>query len=398
MATKTIVIDGPIGQYSFSKQFIRNELSGQSKNPVLIKISSLGGSVDDALNIYDQFIEHGNVTAELSAFVASSATLISLGAKTVRMNENSFYLIHKAMNWVDEWGSMNEDEIDALIAKLETQKQQLAKVTLQLAKMYVKKTGKTLDEIISLMKQQTWLTAEEAKNWGFVDEVFVPEVAVNYLENLQMVAMINSSGYPDPPRKSISKAPFPAVGELVEPVEGVKAEATVAEHVEALFDRIWNRFSSKQKEENVPNIKKTEMKTQFLNVNKVLTVDSLESTADGVFLNETQLEAIENRLALDQQILEERDTANSARDAAVAERETANTNLINAMNPFNAIDASIASAETPEAKVLAIRALLAKKPATQPAGNMSKGDPVSDGVQWDVINNLEHNKKVDQNS
>ncbi|HAQ20136.1 MAG TPA: hypothetical protein DCR40_13040 [Prolixibacteraceae bacterium] len=391
MATKTIVIDGPIGQYSFSKQFIRNELSGQSKNPVLIKISSLGGSVDDALNIYDQFIEHSNVTAELSAFVASSATLISLGAKTVRMNENSFYLIHKAMNWVDEWGSMNEDEIDALIAKLETQKQQLAKVTLQLAKMYVKKTGKTLDEIINLMKQQTWLTAEEAKNWGFVDEVFVPEVAVNYLENLQMVAMINSSGYPDPPRKMAFNAP------LAEPRElGVEAEATVAEHVEALFDRIWNRITNKQKEVTPKN--KAEMKTQFLNVNKVLTVENLESTDDGVFLNETQLEAIENRLAMDQQIIEERDTANSARDAAIADRDTANTNLLNAMDPFNAIDATIASAETPEAKVLAIRALLSKKPATQPAGNMSKGDPVSDGVEWDVINNLEHNKHVDRNS
>ncbi len=392
MATKTIVIDGPIGPYSFSKQFLRNELSGQSMNPVLIKISSLGGSVDDALNIYDQFIEHGNVTAELSGFVASSATLISLGAKTVRMNENSFYLIHKAMNWVDEWGSMNEDEIDALIAKLETQKQQLAKVTLQLAKMYVKKTGKSLDEIISLMKQQTWLTAEEAKNWGFVDEVFVPEVAVNFLENLQMVAMINSSGYPDPPRKMTIKAPL-AEREAVE----AEAEATVAEHVEALFDRIWNRITNKQKEVT-PNTKIVEMKTQFLNVNQVLTVDSLESTADGVFLNETQLEALENRLALDQQIIEERDTANSARDAAVAERDSANTNLLNAMDPFNAIDATIASAETPEAKVLAIRALLSKKPATQPAGNMGKSDPVSDGVEWDVINNLEHNKKVDQNS
>jgi ATP-dependent protease ClpP protease subunit len=380
MATKTIVIDGPIGQYSFSKQFMRNELSGQSKNPVLIKISSLGGSVDDALNIYDQFIEHGNVTAELSAFVASSATLISLGAKTVRMNENSFYLIHKAMNWVDEWGSMNEDEIDALIAKLETQKQQLAKVTLQLAKMYVKKTCKTLDEITGLMKQQTWLTAEGAKAWGFVDEVFVPEVTVNYLENLQMVAMINSSGYPDPPRKS--------VGSIISPTPAIDEES--------LFDRIWNRITNKQKEVT-PN-KKPEMKTQFLNVNKVLTVESLESSAEGVFLNETQLEAIENRLALDQQIIEDRDTANSARDAAIAERDTANTNLLNAMNPFNAIDASIASAETPEAKVLAIRALLSKKPATQPAGNMSKGDPVSDGVEWDVINNLEHNKKVDQNS
>jgi ATP-dependent protease ClpP protease subunit len=380
MATKTIVIDGPIGQYSFSKQFMRNEMSGQSKNPVLIKISSLGGSVDDALNIYDQFIEHGNVTAELSAFVASSATLISLGAKTVRMNENSFYLIHKAMNWVDEWGSMNEDEIDALIAKLETQKQQLAKVTLQLAKMYVKKTGKTLDEITGLMKQQTWLTAEEAKAWGFVDEVFVPEVAVNFLENLQMVAMINSSGYPDPPRKSVG-----SINSLTSDLDE-----------ESMFDRIWNRITNKQKEVTPKN--KTEMKTQFLNVNKVLTVDSLESTADGVFLNETQLEAIENRLALDQQIIEERDTANTAHDAAIAERDTANTNLLNAMDPINAIDTTIASAETPEAKVLAIRALLSKKPATQPAGNMSKSDPVSDGVEWDVINNLEHNKHVDQNS
>jgi len=381
MATKTIVIDGPIGQYSFSKQFMRNELSGQSKNPILIKISSLGGSVDDALNIYDQFIEHGNVTAELSAFVASSATLISLGAKTVRMNENSFYLIHKAMNWVDEWGSMNEDQIDALIAKIELQKQQLAKVTLQLAKMYVKKTGKTLDEITGLMKQQTWLTAEEAKNWGFVDEVFVPELAVNYFENLQMVAMISSSGYPDPPRKMVFKA-------TVAEREAVEA-APMDE--ESFFDRIWNRFSSKQKEENVPNIKKTEMKTQFLNVNKVLNVDKLESTEEGVFLNETQLESFENRLALDQQIVAER-------DAAIAERDTARTDLSNAFNTFDAIDPAIASAETPEAKVLAIRALLSKKPATQPAGNMGKSDPVSDGVEWDVINNLPHNKQVDKNS
>ncbi len=140
------------------------------------------------------------------------------------------------------------------------------------------------------------------------------------------------------------------------------------------------------------------MKTQFLNVNQVLTVESLESTADGVFLNETQLEAIENRLALDQQIIEARDTANIARDAAFAERDTAAANLMSAIDPFNAIDATIASAETPEAKVLAIRALLSKKPATQPAGNFSKGDPVSDGVEWDIINNLEHNKHVDRNS
>lgn len=200
--TKTLVIDGPIGPFGYSKKFIKNELAGHSKDAVIVKISSLGGSVDDALSGYDQFVEHGNVTAELSAFVASAATILSLGAKTVRMNENSFYLIHKPMNSVDEWAFMNEDEIEILIKNLEAKKQDLATITLQMAKMYVKKTGKTIDEIINLMKKNCWLNAQEAKNWGFVDEVFTPAVAVNYLENHQMVAMITSNGFPQLPRKA----------------------------------------------------------------------------------------------------------------------------------------------------------------------------------------------------
>jgi ATP-dependent protease ClpP protease subunit len=376
MATKIIVIDGYIGPYAFSKQFIRNELAGNSKNPVTVKISSLGGSVDDAINIFDQFQEHGNVTAELSAFVASSATLISLGAKTVRMNENSFYLIHKAMNWVDEWGTMNEDEIEALIAKLEAQKQQLAKITLQLAKMYVKKTGKTLDEIIDLMKKETWLTAEEAKEWGFVDEVFAPEVAVNYLDNLQMVAMITGNGFPEPPRKQ-QQQNTPAIDE------------------ESFFERIWNRITAKQT--NVTPKNKVEMKKQFLNVNRVLNVENLEATEEGVFLNEEQLELVDNQIA--QIATLEGDVANEKQNVITAQRErdTARTDLTNAISAFDAIDPTIKEAETTEAKVQAIRTLLAAKPGAAPAGNLDKKDPVNSGVDWEAIDNLPHNREADKN-
>lgn len=376
MATKIIVIDGYIGPYAFSKQFIRNELAGNSKNPVTVKISSLGGSVDDAINIFDQFQEHGNVTAELSAFVASSATLISLGAKTVRMNENSFYLIHKAMNWVDEWGTMNEDEIEALIAKLEAQKQQLAKITLQLAKMYVKKTGKTLDEIIDLMKQETWLTAEEAKDWGFVDEVFAPEVAVNYLDNLQMVAMITGNGFPEPPRKQQQ----PAINPIDE---------------DSLFDKIWNMFTKKQQEVTPKN--KVEMEKQFLNVNRVLNVDNLEASEEGVFLNEEQLEIIDGQIA--QIATLEGDVATEKQNVITAQRErdTARTDLTNAISSFDAIDPTIKEAETTEAKVQAIRTLLAAKPGAAPAGNLDKKDPVNSGVDWEAIDNLPHNREADKN-
>jgi ATP-dependent Clp protease protease subunit len=381
MSAKIIVIDGYIGPCGYSKQFIRNELAGQSKNPVTIKISSLGGSVDDALSIYDQFMEHGDVTAELSAFVASSATLVSLGAKTVRMNENSFYLIHKAMNWVNEWGTMNEDEIESLIAKLEAQKQQLAKITLQLAKMYVKKTGKTLDQITNLMKQETWLTAEEAKTWGFVDEIFAPDVAVNFLDNLQMVAMITSNGFPDPPRKNHQNKP----------------PAQAAEE-DSFFDRIWNRMLNKQKEV-IPKNKKVDMKKQFIHLNTALSVEALESTEDGVFLNEEQLQQLEESLEANQQLVSERDTAFLERDTATTNLGTAQASLASAFDPFNAIDPAIATAATPEAKVAAVRALLAARPAAAPVQALEQQDEIAtDEVDWEAINNLEHNKEVDKNS
>ena len=340
MATKEIIIDGYIGNYGYSKQYIRNELSGNSKNAVLVKISSLGGSVDDALNIFDQFVDHGNVTAELSAFVASSATIISLGAKTVRMNENSFYLIHKVMNWVDEWGTMNEDAIEVLINKLEKQKQELAKVTLQIAKMYVKKTGKTLEEITALMKDETWLTAEEAQEWGFIDDVFALDVPQNYLENLQMVAMVTGNGLPALPRKNATQQP---------------AQNSQIDE-ESFFERIWNRITKKQEDDINNNSQKIVKMKKFAKLNTALGVDSLESVDKAVSLNEEQLERVEGVLSDNEQAVADARTAvETERDTANAERDTAQTDLTNAVEAFDGIDQTVAAAKTPAQKAEANR-------------------------------------------
>lgn len=380
MATKIIVIDGYIGAYAFSKQFIRNELSGNSKNPITAKISSLGGAVDHALNIYDQFVEHGNVTAELSAFVASSATLISLGAKTVRMNENSFYLIHKAMNWVDEWGTMNEDEIEELISKLEKQKQQLAKITLQLAKMYVKKTGKTLEDIINLMKEETWLTAEEAMEWGFVDEIFAPDNVVNYLDDLQMVAMITSNGFPSPKRKH-------------ESVTQNQDSQTIEIDEEGFFERFWNRFSSKKNSETEISNKITIME-QYQHVNDALGVENLEASDEHVSLNAEQLQQLNNKYAAHSQAVKDAQTAQSnaeeaqrvaeaAQTSAEQERNTARTDLESATSAFDELDETVANAEGYEAKVEAVRTLLAAKPGAKPEGNLETEDPEKQNKSFD---------------
>jgi ATP-dependent protease ClpP protease subunit len=202
MPDKIIVIDGPIGRFSYSKEFIRAMLDGSKGKDVLVKISSLGGDPDHALDIKNQFTEHGNITAELSGFVASSATVIALGAKKTKMADNALYIVHKVAGMIDVFGYFNDDDIEGLIQKLEKEKNEAAKVSLILAREYSKKTGKPTSEMLDLMKEETWLTAEEAKDFGFIDEIYTPGEKVNYLNDYKMVAMIEASGLPKPKRAS----------------------------------------------------------------------------------------------------------------------------------------------------------------------------------------------------
>lgn len=328
-------------------------LTGADNDEIEVQISSLGGSVDHAMAIHDRFAQHGNVTAVLTGMVASAATMIPLGARKTKMSQNSMYLIHKAMIGIDIFENMNEDGIEELIQQLEKDKNEVAKSTLVIARMYATKSGKPVKEILNLMKQETWLTAEQAKEWGFIDEIFTPGKIINYAEDKNLVAMIQANGYPIPNRQSPDE--------------------------DSLFNRLQSRFTDLFK-----NSKHNSMKKQFLNLNKALKVDKLESSDDeGIYLNEEQLNII------DQQI------ANATQ--ANADKQTAETNLLNAINSLNSIGESVSKAETMEDKVTAIKNLLAHKPGVKPSGIQSSKDPDmrDDGVDWETLNSLPHMKELD---
>ena len=132
------------------------------------------------------------------------------------------------------------------------------------------------------------------------------------------------------------------------------------------------------------------MKNQFLNLNKVLKVDKLESNDEGIYFNEEQLSAI------DQELLA-RAQAESARTEAETARTTAETALSNAMADLNGIDETINTAENMADKVAAIKTLLARKPGAKPSGVQSKKDPEMEdnGVDWETLNALPHMKETD---
>lgn len=68
-------IDDYIGGYPSNAKNIASKLKSLSGSPAHIKISSLGGSTMDALDIRRQFIEHGDITVYLIGGVASAATI-----------------------------------------------------------------------------------------------------------------------------------------------------------------------------------------------------------------------------------------------------------------------------------------------------------------------------------
>ena len=162
------------------------------------------------------------------------------------------------------------------------------------------------------------------------------------------------------------------------------------------------QLSNPEEENSNHNLKNRRSMKQFAKLNAVLELDALESVDEAVSMNEEQLELVESALLQnDQAVANARTEAETQRDAANASLVTANTSLANAVAAFDAIDPTIAAAESPEAKAEAVRTLLAAKPGVKIEGNLEITDPAaktSTETDWEAINNLPHNIEVDENS
>lgn len=277
--TYNIDIDSYIGSYGYSQNYVRGKLNDLKNQPVFMRSNSLGGSVNDGLGIYQAIGDHGDVQVDMYGFNASTATWMNGKAKKVRIAANAFYLIHKSMNVVDVYKAMNADELAAFIEELKVNLDENTKVDEVIAQMYVAKTGKSMTEILDLMKIGGWMNATEALSWGFVDEI------------IPTIEKINMAGLKDK---------FNALGMPT------------------------NRINSEDLFTPKTNI---QMKKQPIKINAVLNVPSLESTeADGVFLNETQIEAIETHIsALENSVATEKANVVTEKAATTAAVTRANT-------------------------------------------------------------------------
>lgn len=169
--TYDLTLKGFVGGWDFDSDYIDYILNKKKDCQVNVLIDSLGGYTNTGLSVSSAFRNHGNVHVTFRGMNASAATIAALGAKHVSIEDDALYLIHKCSVSVFEWASMNEEQLAEHIKELEHTRANSMKIDVAVAQAYAKRTGKTKDELLELMSKELWLTASEAKEYGFVDEI-----------------------------------------------------------------------------------------------------------------------------------------------------------------------------------------------------------------------------------
>lgn len=150
-----------IGSGSLSSAYIQTQLQEAAGQDLEVHISSVGGSAFDAIAIYDLFKKYpGKVTTCIDALAASAASIVAMGGKTIIMSKYALLMIHKPM--VGSGGNADELLKDV---------QMLNVVQSRLAQIYMDKSGLDGVTVNSLINSVTWMTADQALDMGFIDQV-----------------------------------------------------------------------------------------------------------------------------------------------------------------------------------------------------------------------------------
>jgi ATP-dependent Clp protease protease subunit len=134
-----------------------------AKKDIYFYINSPGGSVYDALAIYDtmQYISNDIQTVGIGMQASAAAFLLSSGTKGKRfLLPNSTVMIHQPSSGTR--GKVTDQEIDL---------RESLRIKRLLEDIMAKNTGQKAERIHEDMERDKWLTAKEAKEYGIVDAI-----------------------------------------------------------------------------------------------------------------------------------------------------------------------------------------------------------------------------------
>ena len=137
-----------------------------------VYINSNGGVVDTAIAINNALRRHkAKVTVNIDGIAASAATLITCAGDTVRMPKNALFMIHNPSTI-----AMGDSE------EMRKQADVLEKYKNSITETYLQKVNIDKEKLSELMDSESWLSAEEALKYGFIDEI-IENTDIQVVEN-----------------------------------------------------------------------------------------------------------------------------------------------------------------------------------------------------------------------
>lgn len=177
MQRAEIFLNGLIGQssdiFSFEPFFTVEDLQrmldeNKSATHLTVHITSNGGKVNDAFAMYDKLTNSGKkITTIGEGIVASAATILLLAGEKRQMTKYATLMIH---NPYGEVGGHAED--------LQRAADELQRIEDKISKFYADHTGHPVTDFSKWMDKETYMSADEAMNLGFINEVVEPIKAV----------------------------------------------------------------------------------------------------------------------------------------------------------------------------------------------------------------------------
>jgi ATP-dependent Clp protease protease subunit len=144
--------------------------SEDAKKDIYFYINSPGGSVYDALAIYDtmQYVTNDIQTVGIGVQASAAAFLLSAGTKGKRfILPNATVMIHQPSSGTR--GKVTDMEIDL---------RESLRVKQRLNEIMAENTGQKVAKIKDDMERDYWMTAPEAKKYGLVDDIITSPKAL----------------------------------------------------------------------------------------------------------------------------------------------------------------------------------------------------------------------------
>lgn len=152
-----------------------DELKQLDADEIHLHIDSLGGSVPEAFGMYQTLIQHpAKVTTYADGFVASAALYPFLaGDERIATSTSAFYF-HEAATYAEGYAEDLHKAAD-----------QVALITDIGINAFVERTGQKREKIAQLMRDETWMTPEEALQMGLATTVMRAESGNAYTQDVR---------------------------------------------------------------------------------------------------------------------------------------------------------------------------------------------------------------------